>query len=251
MLEGKKGIVFGIRSARTIGWAIARSAYEHGARLCLSYRGERERQRAQELAASIGGAIALPCDVSSDADIAALYDRLGQEWGTLDFVVHSVAFAPAEDMHAGMIGTSRGGFTTLMDVSAYSLAAVVRGATPLMTAGGSVLTMTYAASERVVPVYGPMGPAKAALECMVRYLAWELGPRGIRCNAISAGPVSTPAARGIPQFSSLLRNAQSCTPLRRNVELHEIASAAIFLLGDLASAITGEIVHVDCGMHII
>ncbi len=250
LLEGKKGAVFGIRSARTIGWAIARAASEHGATLCLSYRGEAEQERAEHLSQELGGALTLPCDVTSDEEIQALYQTLSREWGSLDFLVHSVAFAPFDDMQAGMVGTSRQGFALMNDISAYSLAALSREAAPLMTDGGSILAMTYIASQRVVPVYGPMGPAKAALECIVRYLASELGPQNIRCNAVSSGPISTPAARGIPQFTSLLRGTETCAPLHRNVQPAEVGNAAVFLLSDMASGITGETIHVDCGMHI-
>jgi len=250
MLSGKKGVIFGIRSPRTIGWAIAEAAHQHGATLCLSYRGEREQARAEQMAAQIGGAITVPCDVSSDDDIQSLYERVGNEWGAVDFVVHSIAFAAMEDLQAGMVGTSRSGFAQMNDISSYSLAAVSRGAVPLMSAGGSIMAMTYVASERVVPAYGPMGPVKAALESMVRYLASELGPKGIRCNALSSGPINTPAARGIPQFVNLLRGAEAYAPLHRNVELPEVGNAAVFLLSDMASAITGEVLHVDCGMHI-
>lgn len=250
MLNGKKGVIFGIRSPRTIGWAIAEAAHKHGATLCLSYRGEREQARTEQMAAQIGGALTVPCDVSNDAEIAALYERLGNEWGRVDFVVHSIAFASAEDLEAGMLGASRDGFALMNDISSYSLAAISRGAAPLMQDGGSIMAMTYLASERVVPAYGPMGPVKAALESMVRYLASELGPRGIRCNALSSGPISTPAARGIPQFTTLLRGAEAYAPLHRNVQLHEVGNAAVFLLSDMASAVTGEVLHVDCGMHI-
>jgi enoyl-[acyl-carrier protein] reductase I len=249
MLKGKKGVIYGIRSPRTIGWAIAKQAREHGAELCLSYRGEREEAKALQMAQELG-ALALPCDVTQDEDIEALYARLGQEWGALDFIVHSVAFAPPDDMQAGTIGTSREGFAVMNDISAYSLVPLCRYAMPLMEGAGSVLAMTYIASTRVVPVYGPMGTAKAALECLVRYLANDIGPHGIRCNAVSAGPIETPAARGIPQFTTLLRGTEQYSPLHRNVSAEEVGKAAVFLLSDMASAITGEIIHVDCGMHI-
>lgn len=250
LLSGKKGVIFGIRSHRTIGYAIAQAALENGAQLCLSYRGERERERAEEAGSELGGALVLPCDVTKDEEIEALFQTLQKEWGGVDFVVHSVAFAPGEDMQAGMVGTSREGFKLMNDISAYSLAAVSRYAAPLMPKGGSILTLTYVASQRIVPSYGPMGVAKAALECVVRYLASELGPQGIRVNALSPGPISTPAARGIPQFTSLLRGVEACSPMHRNVELREVGNAAAFMLSDWASAITAEILHVDCGMHV-
>jgi len=250
MLTGKKGVIFGIRSPRSIGWSIATAAKQHGAELCLSYRGEREERRATQLAEELDGALTIPCDVTNDDDIAALYGTLEEEWGELDFIVHSVAFGRQEDMSAGLMGTGREGFSLMNEISSYSLVAVSAPAVKLMKQGGSVLAMTYVAGERVVPVYGPMGPAKAALECMVKYVASELGPQNIRCNALSPGPISTPAARGIPQFTSLLRGTENCAPLHRNVTLEEVANAAVFMLSDYASAITGEVVHVDCGMHI-
>ena len=250
MLSGKKGIIFGIRSQRTIGWSIAKAARENGAELCISYRGDREKDKAVALADSIG-AKALPCDVSVDEEITALFETLGQEWGSLDFMVHSIAFAPLEDMQAGMVGTSRDGFSLMNDISAYSLAPLSRAAAPLMTDGGAILALTYEASQRVVPAYAPMSVAKASLECIARYVAYELGEKAIRCNCISAGAVETPAARGIPGFTGLLKNADAVSPLRRGVKLTEIANTAMFLLSDMSSAITGEIVHVDCGMHIL
>ncbi|NSW56011.1 MAG: enoyl-ACP reductase [Armatimonadetes bacterium] len=250
MLTGKKGVIYGIRSPRSIGWTIAQFAHKHGAELCLSYRGEREQRRAEQLSEELGGAMIAPCDVTCDQEIAALYDKLGQEWDSLDFIVHSVAFARTEDMEAGMVGTTREGFSLMNEISAHSLIAVTRPAVPLMVNGGSIVSMTYMASERVVPSYGPMGAAKAALECITMYLASELGPKGIRCNCLSPGPISTPAARGIPQFTNLLRGVENCAPLHRNVTLEEVANAAVFLLSDMSSAITGEILHVDCGMHV-
>jgi len=250
MLTGKKGVVFGIRSPRSIGWTIAQTASRNGAELCLSYRGEREQRRAEQLSQELDGALILPCDVTSDEQIETLYRELGASWDGLDFIVHSVAFGRQDDMEAGVIGTSRDGFALMNEISAYSLAAVARPAVALMKPGASIIAMSYVASERVVPSYGPMGVAKAALECTVRYLASELGSKGIRCNALSPGPISTPAARGIPQFTNLLRGTEDCAPLHRNVTLDEVANAAVFLLSDLSSAITGETLHVDCGMHI-
>jgi enoyl-[acyl-carrier protein] reductase I len=249
MLKGKKGVIFGIRSHRTIGYAVAEAARNNGAELCLSYRGEREEARAKELARDLDNSLALPCDVTRDEEIRALFDRLQQEWGSLDFVVHSVAFAPTEEMTRGVSGMSWEGFGLATQISAYSLAAIARGAAPIMTQGGSILTMTYEASRRVVPTYAMMGPAKACLEAIMRYLAAELGPQGIRVNALSPGPISTPAARGIPQFTELFQSVSAVAPLRRNVEVREVANAAVFLLSDLASGITAEVLHVDCGMH--
>jgi enoyl-[acyl-carrier protein] reductase I len=251
MLNGKKGVIFGIRSHRTIGFAVADAARRSGAELCLSYRGEREEARARELAADLDNSLALPCDVTKDEEISTLFDQLKQEWGTLDFVVHSVAFAPAEEMTLGVSGMSWAGFGLATQISAYSLAAISRGAAPVMTNGGSILTMTYEASQRVVPTYGPMGPAKACLESIMRYLASELGSQGIRVNALSPGPISTPAARGIPQFTTLMQSASDAAPLRRNVDVKEVANAALFMLSDLSSGITAEILHVDCGMHVM
>jgi enoyl-[acyl-carrier protein] reductase I len=250
MLSGKKGVIFGIRSPRTIGWSIAEAAHQHGATLCVSYRGEREQQRAEQLSQELG-ALALPCDVTNDEDVQTLYGKLGQEWGTVDFIVHSVAFAALEDLQAGMVGTSRDGFSLMNEISAYSLVAVTRPALPLMPNGGSIIALTYNAAQRVVPMYAPMSAAKASLECIVRYLASELGPSKIRCNAVSAGPVNTPASRGIPGFTELIRKFPEHAPLRRNVELAEVANGAVFLLSDMASAVTGQTLFVDCGAHIM
>lgn len=250
MLTGKKGVICGIRSQRTIGWAIAKAVKAAGAEVCLSYRGEREEAKAQQMAEELG-ALALPCDVASDEEIEALFARLGEVWGSLDFIVHSIAFAPNEDMQAGIIGASRQGFSVMNDISAYSLVPLCRYGLPLMNEGGSVIAMTYAASQRVVPAYGPMGTAKAALECIVRYLASDMGPKGVRCNAISAGPIETPAARGIPQFTTLLKGSEDEAPLRRNVTADEVGQTAVFLLSNMSSAVTGDIIHVDCGMHIM
>ncbi len=250
LLPRKRGVIFGIRSPRSLGWAIARAASEHGATLCLSYRGEAERSRAEQLAADTGS-LAIPCDVTSDDQIVALYARLAAEWGSLDFIVHSVAFAPPGELEGGVLGTSREGFSVMSEVSAYSLPAVTRPALPLMTGGGSLLALTYDAVRRVVPLYGPMAVAKAELDCLVRYLAVELGPRGIRCNALSSGPVETVSARMIPGFTALLRQVPQTAPLRRNVEMREVADGAVFLLSDMAAAITGQTLYVDCGQHLV
>ena len=250
LLENKKGVIFGIRSPRTIGWSIAEAASQHGAQLCISYRGEREQKRAEQLSTEVG-AMALPCDVTDDDDIQGLYDRLAQEWGSLDFIVHSVAFAALEDLQAGMVGTSRSGFSLMNDISAYSLIAVTRPAVALMPNGGSIVALTYNAAARVIPMYAPMSVAKASLECIVRYLASELGGQAIRCNALSSGPVNTPASRGIPGFTDLIKKVPEVAPLRRNVELAEVGESAVYLLSDMSTAVTGQTLFVDCGAHIM
>ena len=249
---GKHGLVVGIANKRSIAWAIAQAAASRGARLALTYQGRFE-EHVTELSQGLSSPpLVLPCDVTSDADIDAVFDRVKQEFGGLDFVVHGAAFAPREELSAPFTNTSREGFRIAMDISAYSLIALACGAAPLMEArgGGSIVTLTYLGSTRVFPNYNVMGVAKAALEATVRYLAADLGPKNIRVNAVSAGPIKTLAAAGISGFSSILGVYRDRAPLRRNVEASEVGEAAAFLLSDAGKAISGEVLMVDAGFHI-
>ena len=248
---GKHGLIIGIANKRSIAWAIAQATARRGARLALTYQGRFE-EHVSELSQGLEQPLVLPCDVSSDAEIDAVFAKVDQEFGGLDFVVHGAAFAPREELSAPFSNTSREGFRTALDISAYSLIALARRAAPLMErrGGGSILTLTYLGSERVFPNYNVMGVAKAALEASVRYLAADLGPRNIRVNAISAGPIKTLAAAGISGFSSILSIYRDRAPLRRNVETTEVGEAAAFLLSQAASGITGEILTVDAGFHV-
>jgi len=249
---GKLGLIVGVANKRSISWAIAQATAARGARLALTYQGRFE-EHVHELSQGLGQPpLVLPCDVSSDQDIAAVFDRINQEFGGLDFVVHGAAFAPREELSLPFSQTTREGFRVALDISAYSLIALTRGAAPLMEqrGGGSVLTLSYLGSERVFPNYNVMGVAKAALEASVRYLAADVGSRNIRVNAISAGPVKTLAAAGISGFSSILNVYKERAPLRRNIETNEVGEAAEFLLSNAARGITGEVLMVDAGFHI-
>jgi enoyl-[acyl-carrier protein] reductase I len=250
-LTGKHGLIVGVANRRSISWGIAQAAAAAGARLALTYPSARLEENVRELAAQLDNPLVLPCDVTSDEQIAALAESLDREFGGLDFLVHGAAFAPAEDMKHPTIQTSREGFRVALDVSAYSLIALARAAAPLMEkrGGGSILTLTYLGSQRAFINYNVMGIAKAALEAAVRYLASDLGPNNIRVNAISAGPIRTLAASGISGFSNILQVYRDRAPLRRSVEVAEVADAALFLLGPGARAITGEIMMVDAGFH--
>ena len=251
-LSGKHGLVVGVANKRSISWAIAQAAAAAGARLALTYPSERLEENVRELAAKLENPIVLPCDVASDDQIAALGAALDREFGGLDFFVHGAAFAPQPELSNPFVETSREGFRIALDVSAYSLVALARVVAPLMEkrGGGSILTLTYLGSQRVFTNYNVMGVAKAALEAAVRYLASELGAQNIRVNAISAGPIKTLASSGISGFSNILQVYRDRAPLRRNVELAEVADSAIFLLGPASRAITGEIVFVDAGYHV-
>lgn len=242
----------GVANKRSLAWAIAQATAARGARLALTYQARFE-DHVNELARQLDPpALVLPCDVASDADIASVAETIDREFGGLDFLVHGAAFAPRDELTASFLGTTREGFRIALDVSTYSLIALTRAAAPLMEkrGGGSVLTLTYLGSERVFPNYNVMGVAKAALEATVRYLAADVGPRGIRVNAVSAGPVKTLAASGIGGFSAILNVYRDRAPLRRNVEAAEVGAAGAFLLGDDGRAITGEVLMVDSGYHI-
>ena len=251
-LSGKHGLVVGVANKRSISWAIAQAAATAGARLALTYQGERLEENVRELAAKLEQPLVVPCDVASDQQIADLAASLDREFGGLDFFVHGAAFAPQAELSNPFVQTSREGFRIALDISAYSLIALTRALVPLLErrGGGSILTLTYLGSQRVFTNYNVMGVAKAALESRVRYLASDLGPRNIRVNAISAGPIKTLAAAGISGFSNILQIYRDRAPLRRNVELGEVADTAVFLLGPKSRAITGEIVMVDGGFHV-
>jgi enoyl-[acyl-carrier protein] reductase I len=249
---GKHGLIVGVANKRSIAWAIAQATASRGARLAVTYQGRFE-ENVQELSEGLPHPpLVLPCDVSADADIENLFARLDQEFGGLDFVLHGAAFARREELTAPFVNTSREGFRIAMDISAYSLIALARGAAPLMEkrGGGSIVTLTYLGSERVFPNYNVMGVAKAALEANVRYLAADLGAKNIRVNAISAGPIKTISAMGIGGFSSILDVYRNRAPLRRNVDTTEVGDAAAFLLSDASRAITGEVLMVDAGFHV-
>ena len=250
-LQGKTGLIVGIANKRSIAWAIAQAASAAGARLAVTYQGERLEENVRELSAALTDPLILPCDVTDDAQIAHLYEAIDGEFGGLDFLVHGAAFAPREELSGPFVQTSREGFRLSLDISAYSLVALARGALPLMErrGGGSILTLTYLGSQRVFDNYNVMGVAKAALEACVRYLAADLGPKGIRVNAISAGPIKTLAASGISGFSAILQHYRDRAPLHRTVETAEVADAAMFLLGPAGRAVTAEILMVDGGYH--
>ncbi len=253
LLEGKSGIIFGVANKRSIAWAIAQALADEGLRLAFTYQGERLKENVQELASTMQGSLLLPCDVTIDAEIDSVFKSVDEQFGKLDVLVHSVAFAPREDLENEFVKTSREGFKVAHDISAYSLVGLTRAALPLMekAGGGSVLAMTYYGAEKAVEGYNLMGVAKAALEASIRYLAANLGPKNIRVNAISAGPVNTLAARGIKGFTGMMKHHAEKAPLRRNVELEEIGNAALFLCSPMSSAITGEVLYVDCGYNII
>ncbi|HUA99438.1 MAG TPA: enoyl-ACP reductase [Terracidiphilus sp.] len=250
-LAGKTAVVFGLANKRSIAWGIAQKLHEAGAALAICYQNERMKAEAQSLIDELPGASGFQCDVSNDAEIDALFAALKEKYGKLDVLVHAVAFAPAEDLRGQFINTSREGFRIAHDVSVYSLIAVSRAAAPLMIEGGSIMTMTYYAAEKVVPNYNVMALAKASLESAVRYLAWDLGPQNIRVNAISAGPIKTLAARGIGALGDMLKAHADRAPLHRNVDQLEVGGTALFLASPLAAAITGETIYVDCGYNIM
>jgi enoyl-[acyl-carrier protein] reductase I len=250
-LQGKTAAVFGVANKRSIAWAIAQQMQQAGAQLAITYQNERLKQEAADLIAELPNAQAFQCDVSRDEEIAQLFEQLKERYGKLDALVHSIAYAPAEDLKGEFADTSREGFRIALDTSAYSLVALVRAARPLMTEGGSILTMTYYGSERVIPRYNVMGVAKAALEASVRYLAYDLGKNNIRVNAISAGPIKTLASRGISGFGEMLKEQAERAPLKRNVDVKEVAATAVFLASDAGSGITGETIYVDCGYNIM
>jgi enoyl-[acyl-carrier protein] reductase I len=252
LLEGKTGLVLGIANKRSIAWGIAQAVAREGARLAVTYQGERLEENVRELAAGLRDPAILPCDVSRDEDIDTLMAGVQKELGGLDFVVHAVAYALREELDGEFLATSREGYRLAQDISSYSLTALARRAAPLMEGrGGSIVTLTYLGGERVVPHYNVMGVAKAALDMSVRYLAADLGPKGIRVNAISAGPIKTLAASGVHGISKMLEYHRTHAPLRKNTEQEEVGDAALFLVSPLSRGITGEVIHVDGGFHVM
>jgi enoyl-[acyl-carrier protein] reductase I len=252
LLNGKIGLVFGVANKRSIAWAIAQAWHKAGATLAFTYQGERLKENVEELAGSFGtDALLLPCDVTKDEEIVRALAAVREKFGKLHLLLHSVAFAPREALEGAFLDTTREAFRVAHDVSAYSLIALAREAAPMMTEGGSIVSMTYYGSQKVVPHYNVMGVAKAALEASTRYLAYNLGPRKIRVNCISAGPVNTVAARGIAGFSDMLKHYESHSPLKRNVQPDELGATGMFLASDGAAAITGQVLYVDCGYEIM
>ncbi len=252
LLTGKKALIFGVANEKSIAWAIAEAFKREGAELAFTYAGEALAKRVGPLAESVGSSLVIPCDVRSDSDIAAVYDEVGRAWGGLDILIHSVAFANREELKGSFLNTSREGFATALDVSAYSLIALAKGAYPLMQGReGSILTMTYYGGQKVFPSYNVMGVAKAALEMSVRYLAEAVGPDGIRVNAISAGPLKTLAAAGVGGFNQIAGIVADKAPLRRNISQEEVAGAALYLCSPLARGVTGEVHFVDSGYNVI
>jgi enoyl-[acyl-carrier protein] reductase I len=250
-LDGRVAVVFGLANKRSIAWAIAQGLHAAGAQLAITYQNERLEMEAKDLILSLPGAEAFMCDVSKDEEIERVFRQLQERYGKLHILVHSIGFAPPAELKGDFVATSREGFRIAHDVSVYSLIALARGAAPLMQDGGSIITLTYYGAEKVVPHYNVMGVAKAALECTVRYLAFDLGKNNIRVNAISAGPIKTLAARGISDFSDMLKTHADRAPLKRNVDANEVGATGVFLASDASSAVTGEILYVDCGYNIM
>ncbi len=251
LLENKLGVIFGVANKRSIAWATAQALSEAGARLAFTYQGERLKENVEGLTKEMRGTLIVPCDVTRPEEVAEAFSRIGEEFGRLDFMIHSIAYAPKEDLEGAFVETSRDGFLTALEVSAYSLASLARAAVPLMTDGGSIVSMTYYGAEKVVPNYNVMGVAKAALEASTRYLAADLGKRNIRVNSISAGPLNTLSARGVSNMGLMLKHNAERAPLGRNVDAREVGNTALFLCSPLSSAITGEVIHVDCGYSIM
>ena len=251
LLDGKKALIFGVANDHSIAWGIARALHEHGASVGFSSIEALLERRVRPLAASIGATFVEPCDVQQDADIERVFTRWQKEEGSLDILVHALAFARREDLDGRFVDTSRDGFTLALDVSAYSLVALARAAAPMMPAGGSIMTLSYYGAEKVVANYNVMGVAKAALEASVRYLAADLGPASIRVNAISAGPIRTLAASGVANFKKMYGMFRDIAPLRRNISIEDVGGAAVYLASDLSSAVTGETLYVDGGFNVL
>ena len=251
LMQGKRGLIMGLANDKSIAWGIAKTLADHGAEMAFSYQGEALKKRVQPLIASIGMAEMLECDVSDEPSMDALFAHLATLWGKIDFLVHAIGFADKNELRGRYVDTSRANFLMTMDISVYSFTAVARRAAAMMNAGGSLLTLTYYGAEKVMPHYNVMGLAKAALESSVQYIAEDLGKDGIRCNAISAGPIKTLAASGIGDFRYIMKWNELNSPLRRNVTQEEVGKAALYLLSDLGSGTTGEVLHVDAGYHVV
>lgn len=252
LLDGRKGVIFGVANEKSIAWAIARALHAEGAELAFTYAGEVLEKRVRPLAEGLGSKLILPCDVTQDDQIQKVTDTIKKEWGGFDILIHSIAFANRDDLKGDYLNVSREGFRLALDVSAYSLTALTRHVLPLMEGrSASIITLTYLGGERVVPGYNVMGVAKAALDASVRYLALDLGPRGIRINAISAGPIRTLASSGISGFKDMLHHVEEKAPLRRNVSNDDVAKTAIYLASELSVGVTGELIYVDAGYNIM
>ncbi|MEM9146330.1 MAG: enoyl-ACP reductase FabI, partial [Pseudomonadota bacterium] len=251
LMAGKRGLIMGVANDKSIAWAIAAAAHTSGAELAFTYQGDALKKRVGPLAASVGSDIVLPCDVTDDAALDATFAAVAERWGRLDFVLHAIAYADKAELKGRYVDTSAENFQTSLAISCYSFTAIARRAEPLMDAGGSLLTLTYYGAEKVMPHYNVMGVAKAALEASVRYLAADLGPKGIRVNAMSAGPIKTLAASGIGDFRYILKWNELNTPMRRNVTRDDVGKAGLYLVSDLSSGVTGECHHVDCGYHVV
>ena len=251
LMQGKRGLIMGLANDKSIAWGIAQALADQGAVMAFSYQGEALKKRVEPLAASLGEPLLYECDVAKDDSIDALFTALQAEWGQLDFLVHAIGFADKNELRGRYVDTSRAGFALAMDISVYSFTAVCQRAAAMMGPGGSLLTLTYFGAEKVMPHYNVMGLAKAALEASVQYIAEDLGKDGIRCNAISAGPIKTLASSGIGDFRYIMKWNELNSPLRRNVTQEEVGKAALYLLSDLGSGTTGEILHVDAGYHVV
>jgi enoyl-[acyl-carrier protein] reductase I len=251
MLENKVGMIFGVANKRSIAWACAEACRERGAHLAFTYQGERLKENVEKLTADMEDTLVVPCDVTNQQEVDAAFAAVGKKYGKLDFLIHSIAFAPREALEGEFLTTTRDAFLTALEISAFSLTQLALAAMPLMKTGGSIVTMSYYGAEKVVMNYNVMGVAKAALESSVRYLAADLGRHNIRVNAVSAGPINTLSARGVKNMGSLLSYVGEKSPLKRNVEAREVGNTALFLVSDLSSAITGETIYVDCGYNIM
>lgn len=250
-MAGKRGLIMGVANNHSLGWGIAKTLADHGAELAFTFQGEALHKRVVPLAASLGSSIVLPCDVSVEGSVESTFRDLKSHWDSLDFVVHSIGFSDKDELKGKYLNTSRKNFLNSMDISCYSFTEIAQHAVPMMTEGGSLLTLSYYGAEKVMPHYNVMGPAKAALEASVRYLAADLGGDNIRVNAISAGPIKTLAASGIGDFRYILKWNQYNAPLKRNTTIEDVGKSALYLLSDLSSGVTGEILHVDSGYHVV
>ena len=251
MLENKVGMIFGVANKRSIAWACASACADQGAKMAFTYQGERLKENVEKLAGELNDSLVVPCDVTNQADVDAAFAAVASKYGRLDFLVHSIAFAPKEALEGEFVTTTREAFTTALEISAFSLTQVALAAAPLMTEGGSIVTMSYYGAEKVISNYNVMGVAKAALEASTRYLAADLGKQNIRVNAISAGPINTLSARGVKNMGSLLGYVAEKSPMKRSVRASEVGSTALFLVSEMSSGITGEVIHVDCGYNIM
>lgn len=251
LMAGKRGLIMGVANERSIAWGIAKTLAEHGAEIAFTFQGEALEKRVRPLAQSLGAQIVVNCDVADEGSVDQVFERLRTDWGKLDFLVHAIAYSDKEELKGKYVDTSRANFLRTLDISCYSFTALCRQAVPLMSDGGSLLTLSYFGAERVMPHYNVMGVAKAALEASVRYLAADLGGQNIRVNAISAGPIKTLAASGIGDFRYILKWNQYNSPLKRNVTIEEVGGAGLYLLSPLSSGVTGEVHHVDCGYHVV